>query len=150
MLKLPHDVSFPLQHKYMKHIWHHPLGSDHVSTNITLFLQHHLKMLSSIHRNWQMKGLWLVSAVTIGKMVFFNPSPIYLFSEYTFWINRKKKNLFQYDRPPTTISNRAPLRPLGRQPVKVNGEEEVTNCFIQSPPLSASAVKNRTLDDFRS
>lgn len=70
-------------------------------------------------------------------MVFFL-LPFILLSVY---ILNQQENLFQSNRPQTSNPNRA---------VKVNGKEEVANCFIQSLPLSASAVKNWTLDNFRS
>ena len=47
--------------------------------------------------------------------------------------------MFQLD----SFSNKAPLRARGQQLVKVNGKEEVTNCFIQAPSLSAPAAKKR-------
>lgn len=58
------------------------------------------------------------------------------------------KNLFQYECPLTSIPNRALSSCMGQQPVKVNPEEDVTNCFFQSPPLSAYADKNCTFDEF--
>lgn len=62
----------------------------------------------------------------------------------------KKKKSILVQLFPNISPNTAPSGPMGQQPVKVNGEEEVTDCFIQSPPLSAHAVTKCSLRDFSS
>lgn len=82
-----------------------------------------------------------VTAMTLYKMSF--SFPALSFYEHIFSINNK--NPFQHKSPLTSVYNRTPFRLMGKQPEKVNGEKKVANCFIQSPPLSASAVTNSAL-----
>lgn len=129
------------------HILHCPLGLvlyELICTDVSMLLQHHLHTLLYIHYIWQIKRILFNSPVVVLANSKLHLS--YVDCEYTFRIN--SKNLFKYDRPLTSIPNKAPLRLMGQQPAEVNSKKEVTNCFIQSPPLSASVTRNCTLDDF--
>lgn len=140
--------SFPVQCKYMFRV----VSEAHLARcpfRVVLCELRCTDVPATHYCTFIMFGKWRDSDSTLWNWQngLFFPSSHSSYCEYTFWIN--SKNLSQYDCPRTPIPNRAPLRPKGQQLVKVNGKEEVTNCSIQPPPLSASAVKNCTLDDFR-